>query len=63
MSGGLARLGGDLWVSGKARKDHTCCISGVLISKGQVAFRPLTNGGNRMVRVHPDAMKPYIIGD
>jgi len=45
-------FGTELFTRGAARKDHRCATCGDVISKGQAAWRPLTNGYNRMHRVH-----------
>lgn len=39
------------WTECKVRKDHKCVITGVEIKKGEQAYRPITNKGNRYERI------------
>jgi hypothetical protein len=50
---GLQHLmyGKQMWTLGKTRKEHKCCILGLIIPKGSKCFRPLTNKNNRMKRI------------
>ena len=43
--------GNQLWSKCTVRKSWTCVVSKELIKKGYVAFRPITNGYNRMHRI------------
>ena len=40
-----------LWVLCTVRKDHVCTITGKAIKKGEDAYRPITNAGNRYERI------------
>ncbi|GAI53761.1 unnamed protein product [marine sediment metagenome] len=48
------RWGKQLWAMCKVRKDHVCVITGKPIKKGEDAYRPITNGGNRYERISPE---------
>ncbi len=48
---GLARYCGMVWNAGVARKAHERIRCHVAIAKGNVAWRPLTNGKCRMNRL------------
>ncbi len=48
-----ARYGRQVWTRGKARKDCRCAVTGRLIRKGRLAYRPLTNQHNRRERIAP----------
>ncbi len=48
------RWGRQLWTICKVRKDHKCVITGKPIKKGEQAYRPITNGGNRYERIIPE---------
>jgi hypothetical protein len=43
--------GRQIWVPSRMRKPHTCAVTGEVIAKGSRAFRPITNGYNRMQRI------------
>ncbi len=46
------RWGRQVWVEAKTRKGHSCVITGALIKKGDIAYRPaFTNKGNRYERI------------
>lgn len=45
------RWGRQLWSICKVRKEHICVITGTEIKKGDSAYRPITNGGNRYERI------------
>lgn len=45
------RWGRQLWCLCKVRKDHKCVITGEHIKRGEQAYRPITNGGNRYERI------------
>ena len=45
------RWGKQLWSTAKVRKEHRCVITGKIICKGDIAYRPITNGGNRYERI------------
>lgn len=47
------RFGQQLWYTCKVRKDHICVITGKPIKKGEQAYRPITNDGNRYERIIP----------
>ena len=51
------RWGRQLWTICKIRKDHKCVITGKLIKKGEQAYRPITDGGNRYERIAPAFFK------
>ncbi len=51
-----SRWGRQLWVHTKVRKRHKCAVTGVWIYPGEPAYRPLSNAGNRMVRISFDGM-------
>ena len=44
------------WALCRLRKQAKCILSGVLINKGEHAFRPITNGYDRMNRISVLAM-------
>lgn len=57
VSDGLLRVhseahGMQLWTRVKLRKDHSCEVCKGLMLKGVEAFSPITNGYNRMHRMH-----------
>ena len=43
--------GHQLWALCKVRKPHVCVITGQPIKKGEQAYRPITNAGNRYERI------------
>jgi len=43
--------GRQLWSKCKVRKDHKCVMTSKVIKKGEQAYRPITNGGNRYERI------------
>jgi hypothetical protein len=45
------RWGRQLWSICKVRKDHKCVMTSEQIKKGEQAYRPITNGGNRYERI------------
>lgn len=45
------RYGDQLWVLAKMRKGHDCVVTGEHIDKRVSAYRPVTNGYNRMDRI------------
>ena len=45
------RWGRQLWSICKLRKDHKCVMTGAEIKKGEQAYRPITNAGNRYERI------------
>lgn len=45
------RWGRQLWSLCKVRKYHKCVITGEEIKKGEQAYRPITNAGNRYERI------------
>ena len=45
------RWGRQMWSMSKVRKDHLCAITGTKIKKGEYAYRPITNAGNRYERI------------
>ena len=47
------RWGRQLWSICKLRKDHKCVMTGKMIKKGEQAYRPITNAGNRYERISP----------
>lgn len=40
-----------LWTICKVRKNHSCAITSQEIKKGEQAYRPITNRGNRYERI------------
>ncbi len=48
------RWGRQMWSLCKVHKDHKCVITGKPIAKGEQAYRPITNGGNRYERIVPE---------
>ncbi len=48
------RWGRQWWTECKVRKVHVCVITGKAIKKGEQAYRPITNGGNRYERIVPE---------
>ena len=48
--------GTKMWSLCRLRKRHTCTLSRVVIEKGEKAFRPITNGYDRMNRISVLAM-------
>lgn len=47
----LVSYGGFIWTRGNARKAAKCYLSSRRIDVGQAAYRPITNKGERMLRV------------
>jgi len=47
------RWGRQVWTECIVRKDHSCVITNELIKKGERAYRPITNCGNRYERITP----------
>ncbi len=45
------RWGRQLWSICKIRKERKCVMTGKLIKKGEHAYRPITNKGNRYERI------------
>ena len=45
------RHGNQLWALCKVRKPHVCAITDQPIKKGEQAYRPVTNAGNRYERI------------
>ena len=52
------KFGVQLFTRGVSRKDHRCEDCGQVIRRGEYAFRPLTNGYNRMHRMHRACFAP-----
>lgn len=48
---GHIRWGRQWWTICKVHKDHKCVITGKPIKKGEQAYRPITNAGNRYQRI------------
>ena len=46
-----SEYGQQVWASCKTRKHHVCIITRLGIKKGGMAYRPITNKGNRMKRI------------
>lgn len=57
------RLFAGLWQRGKARKAAVCSLSGIEIRKGDRIYRPITNGMERMHRVHAAYMEARAAAD
>lgn len=51
------RHGLQIWTSCKVRKFHICHVTHASIKKGDIAFRPVTNLGNRMNRISVNGME------
>lgn len=47
---GLATIDGQAWARCKARKASRCILSGYEIRPGDLVYRPIGNGANRMQR-------------
>lgn len=47
------RWGNQIWCKGKIRKEHrfNCAVSRIRLKKGDEAFHPITNKGNRGERI------------
>jgi len=45
------RWGRQMWTICKVRKDHKCVMTEEPIKKGEQAYRPITNAGNRYERI------------
>lgn len=61
LSGGLYEvsavgIGEQLWALAKTRKETVCASDGISIKKGEMAFRPVTNGANRGHRIAQKSM-------
>jgi len=50
------KWGKQLWVLCGAKKEHKCCITQQIISKGMECWRPLGNSSNRMKRISEKGM-------
>ncbi len=48
--------GRQMWVLAKMRKDHNCQITGEKIKNGAEVYRPMTNSGNRYLRISKAGM-------
>jgi len=46
-----------LWSKIKLRKSKKCVVTGEMIEKGSMAFRPITNAINRMDRISEKGME------
>ncbi len=46
-----------IWTLCSTKKEHVCKYTGDTIPKGEKAFRPLTNGYNRMDRLSIKAIR------
>lgn len=46
-----SECGEQVWTLCKPRKDHQCVVAEERIRKGDEAYRPITNGYNRMERI------------
>jgi hypothetical protein len=55
-----SKYGSQIWSKCKLRKDNTCEQTGIILIKGSGAFRPNTNGYNRMHRISINAMNIII---
>ena len=47
------RFGRQWWAKCQVRKDHKCVLTRAPIKKGEQAYRPITNKGNRYERICP----------
>lgn len=45
------KFGQQLWSQCKLRKHTTCIVTGQKLKPGDMAFSPITNLGNRMLRI------------
>ncbi len=50
-----------MWSLCTCRKEHKCVVTDDIISKGDICYRPTTNGNNRYHRISEDGMKELII--
>jgi hypothetical protein len=50
-------FGRQVWTKAKTRKVWECEVCRKRIEKGQVAYRPITNGYNRMCRICEECME------
>ncbi len=51
------KYGEQMWAKCKARKKFTCVQYGIEFASGSLAYRPQTNGYNRMERMSVQAME------
>lgn len=51
QSDGLALMDGIPWVRGKLRHVRACTVTGRLMDKGELAYRPIGNGTDRYLRI------------
>lgn len=52
-----SKYGQHIWTLIKLRKDTICVEMNIKIPKGSMAYRPITNGYNRMERISIIGMK------
>ena len=52
-----SEFGNQLWARCRMRKAHICQILKRTIRKGEQAYRPVTNKGNRMRRISESGMR------
>jgi hypothetical protein len=53
----IARYRGMVWVASRLKKPAKCWISGQILPKGEIAWRPLTNNNSRMRRIALDQLE------
>lgn len=51
QSDGLALVDGILWMRAKLRRVMACTVTGRLMDKGELAYRPIGNGTDRYLRI------------
>lgn len=51
-----SEYGSQIWQTCRLRKDNICEQTGINLKVGSKAFRPITNGYNRMYRISIEAM-------
>ena len=55
------RPGQQMWLRVTARKANTCQLTGRPIVRGDLVYRPATNGANRMHRILASAVAEVVI--
>ena len=51
------RYGRQIWSKVKMKKVAKCIVTGKPLGPGSIAYRPITNGSNRMRRISEEGMK------
>lgn len=50
----LVRYQGDMWARAKVRRRHVCTETAKEIAVGELAYHPITNAENRMLRIRAE---------